>query len=428
MENELMLLLIPFAITLVLGVPIAFSLGLGASAYLLFGEGLPLNVLVQQMYNSAASFPLMAIPFFIFAGDLMNKSTITERLIDFCKILLEHIRGGLAHSMIVTGTLFAGLTGSAVADTAATIKILGPSMEKEGYPKEFTAALAASTGVLGPIIPPSTIMIVYGATVGTSVGAMFMAGIIPGLLLAALLMVVVSIKAKHMNLPSKAANFSLKRILTGLKDAALALVMPIIIIVGIRGGVFTPTEGGAVAVAYSLIIGIFVFRALTFKDIFRSAIESAITSAVIMLVVSASSPFGWIVAICQGPVAFAEFITSVTDNTLLIVLFINLLLLFVGMFLEGAAIVLLLAPILAPLAASIGMDPVHFAIIMTVNVCIGMITPPMGVNLFVAGPVAGVSMTRLSRAIRPFLAVELVGLICIICIPQISLWLPSLVR
>lgn len=428
MENELMLLLIPFAITLVLGVPIAFSLGLGASAYLLFGEGLPLNVLVQQMYNSAASFPLMAIPFFIFAGDLMNKSTITERLIDFCKILLEHIRGGLAHSMIVTGTLFAGLTGSAVADTAATIKILGPSMEKEGYPKEFTAALAASTGVLGPIIPPSTIMIVYGATVGTSVGAMFMAGIIPGLLLAALLMVVVSIKAKHMNLPSKAANFSLKRILIGLKDAALALVMPIIIIVGIRGGVFTPTEGGAVAVAYSLIIGIFVFRALTFKDIFRSAIESAITSAVIMMVVSASSPFGWIVAICQGPVAFAEFITSVTDNTLLIVLFINLLLLFVGMFLEGAAIVLLLAPIFAPLAASIGMDPVHFAIIMTVNVCIGMITPPMGVNLFVAGPVAGVSMTRLSRAILPFLAVELVGLICITCVPQLSLWLPNLVR
>ncbi len=428
MDSEMLYLLVPLAVTMLIGVPIAFSLGVAVVFFLIFGEELPLNVMAQQMYNAAASFPLMAIPFFIFAGDLMNKSTITERLIDFCKILLEHIQGGLAHSLIVTGTLFAGLTGSAVADTAATIKIMGPAMEKEGYPREFTAALAASTGVLGPIIPPSTMMIVYGATVGTSVGAMFMAGVIPGIILASMLMFVVAIKARKLNLPSKAANFSAKRILIGLKDASLALVMPIIIIVGIRGGVFTPTEGGAVAVAYSLVIGVFVFRALTIKDVFRSAVESAITSSVIMMVVSASSPFGWIVAIGQGPVAFADFVTSLTDNPLLILLMINVLLLFVGMFLEGAAIILLLSPILAPLAASIGVDPVHFAIIVVVNVCVGMITPPMGVNLFVAGPVAGVSMTKLSHAILPFLFAELIGVAMITLIPQLSLWLPSIVR
>lgn len=428
MDNQVVYLLLPFLITLLIGVPIAFCLGLGVVCFLVFGEHLPLNVLAQQMYNSAASFPLMAIPFFIFAGDLMNKSTITERLIDFCKLLLEHIHGGLAHTLVVTGTLFAGLTGSAVADTAATIKIMAPTMEKEGYPRSFTAALSASVGVLGPIIPPSTLMIVYGATVGTSVGAMFMAGIIPGIMIACMLMGTVAWRVRNMDLPKKTSKFTFRRLLVGFKDAALALIMPIIIIVGIRGGIFTPTEGGAVAVGYSMFVGIIIFRALSLKDVMRSAMDSAVTSAVIMMVVSASSPFGWIVAIGQGPVAFVEMCLELTTNPYVIITIVNVLLLIAGMFLEGAAIILLLAPVFAPLSVAIGMDPVHFAIIMVVNVSIGTITPPMGVNLFVAAPVAGVTMTQISRAILPFLAAEIVGLLLITFFPNISLWLPNLLR
>ena len=428
MDNHLAYLLIPFLVTLVAGVPVAFSLGIAVLSFLLLAGDLPLNVMAQQMYNAAASFPLMAIPFFIFAGELMNQSTITERLIAFCKILLQRIRGGLAHSLVVTGTLFAGLTGSAVADTAATIKILGPAMEKEGYPRDFTAALAASTGVLGPIIPPSTMMIVYGATVGTSVGAMFMGGVLPGLLLAGLLMAVIAVVSRKLAFPQSTEPFRIGILFQGLKDASLALVMPAIIIVGIRGGVFTPTEGGAVAVAYALALGMFVYRSLTLRRVFQSAVSSAVTSAVIMMVVAASSPFGWIVAIGQGPALFAKAMLSVTDNPWIILMLINALLLLVGMFLEGAAIILLLAPILAPLTAALGIHPVHFAVVMCVNVCVGMITPPLGVNLFVAAPVGGVSMTAISRAILPFLFVEVAGLFLITFCPPLVLWLPSVVR
>lgn len=429
MESDILYLLVPFAICLIVGVPVGICLSLGSISFLLFTDSLPASVMAQQMYTSAASFPLMAIPFFIFAGDLMNESGITTRLIGFCKILLQRIRGGLAHSMVVTGTLFAGLTGSATADTAATIKILAPSMEKEGYDKDFVAALAASTGVLGPIIPPSALMIVYGATVGTSVGAMFMGGVGPGFLIAFGLILVVAWTAWRRGYSkSTEGSFSFMQLMTGLKDASLALVMPVIILVGIRGGVFTPTEGGAVAVTYSLIIGLFVYRTLTPKKIFESAVASGMTAAVIMLVVSASAPFGWIISVGRVPAVFAETVLSYTSNPFLVMLFINIFLLVVGMFLEGAAIVLLLAPIFAPLAEVVGIHPVHFAIIMCVNICIGMITPPVGVNLFVAAPIAGTTMTRISRAILPFLGMQLLCLAIIVLCPKLTLWLPMALR
>ncbi|WP_027188699.1 TRAP transporter large permease [Desulfovibrio cuneatus] len=428
MTSDILYLLIPFAVTLMLGVPIAMCLGFGVLVFLYFSGSLPTSVMSQQMYSAAASFPLMAIPFFVLAGSLMNESGITHRLVEFCKILLQRVRGGLAQSMVVTGTIFAGLTGSATADTAATIKILGPSMEREGYHKEFTAALAASTGVLGPIIPPSTIMIVYGATVGTSVGGLFMGGIVPGIFLGLLLMVTVAIIAKKRGYPKSNIPFTFSALVSGFKDASLALVMPVIILVGIRGGVFTPTEGGAVAVAYSLVIGLFVYRTLTFKKIFETAVSSGITAAIIMLVVAASAPFGWIISVGRVPAMFAETLLSYTTNPIIVLLLINCLLLIVGMFLEGAAIVLLMAPILAPLAKMVGIHPVHFGIIMCVNICVGMITPPVGVNLFVAAPIANVGMTQISRAVLPFLAALMIGLGVISYWPDLTLWLPRLLR
>ncbi len=428
MDTNMLYLLLPFALTLILGVPIAMCLGLGGIAYIVFTGALPADVMTQQMYNSAASFPLMAIPFFILAGGLMNESGITHRLIEFCKILLQRIRGGLGHSMVVTGTVFAGLTGSATADTAATIKILGPAMEKEGYHRDFTAALAAATGVLGPIIPPSTIMIVYGATVGTSVGAMFMGGVGPGLLISSFLLICVALIARRRGYVKSDAPFSFKQLLFGFKDASLALVMPVIILVGIRGGVFTPTEGGAVSVAYSLVIGLFVYRTLTWKKIFETAVASGVTASIIMLVVSASAPFGWILSIGRLPVLFAESMLAWTSDPILVLLLINGILLVAGMFLEGAAIVLLLAPILAPVAELVGIHPVHFAVIMCVNICVGMITPPVGVNLFVAAPIAGISMTAISRAVLPFLGAQLIALLIISFWPALTLWLPMALR
>ena len=428
METDILYLLIPFAVCLVLGVPVAICLSLGAIIFLLFTGSLPADVMTQQMYTAAASFPLMAIPFFIFAGDLMNESGITTRLIGFCKLLLHRVRGGLAHSMVVTGTLFAGLTGSSTADTAATIKILGPTMEKEGYDRDFSAAVAASTGVLGPIIPPSALMIVYGATVGTSVGAMFMGGVGPGFLIAGGLLLMVGIISWKRKYPKGESKLTPMEILIGLKDASLALVMPVIILVGIRGGIFTPTEGGAVAVTYSLFIGLFVYRTLTFEKIFRSAMSSGMTAAIIMLVVSASAPFGWIISIGRVPAVFAEAVLSYSSDPLFVLLFINVFLLVIGMFLEGAAIVLLLAPIFAPLAESVGIHPVHFAVLMCVNICIGTITPPVGVNLFVSAPIAGITMTQISKAIMPFLGVQLLCLIVIVLCPKLTLWLPMALR
>ena len=428
MDTAILYLFIPFAVTLAIGVPIAMCLGMGVIVFLLCTDALPAHVMTQQMYNAAASFPLMAIPFFILAGGLMNESGITLRLIEFCKILLQRIRGGLAHSMVVTGTLFAGLTGSATADTAATIKILGPTMEKEGYHKDFTAALAAAAGVLGPIIPPSTIMIVYGATVGTSVGAMFMGGVGPGLLISAFLLVCVALISRKRGYSKSDAPFSFRKLLLGLKDASLALVMPIIILVGIRGGIFTPTEGGAVSVAYSLVIGLFIYRTLTWKSIFSTAISSGVTAAIIMLVVSACAPFGWIVSVGRVPVLIAETMLAWTNNPIVILLCINVMLLVTGMFLEGAAIVLLLAPIFAPVAEMVGIHPVHFAVIMCVNICIGMITPPVGVNLFVAAPIAGISMVSISRAVLPFLGAQVIALLIISYWPPLTMWLPNALR
>ena len=428
MGNDILYLLIPFAVTLIIGVPIAMCLGFGVLLYLYFAGTLPPIVMAQQMYASAASFPLMAIPFFVLAGSLMNESGITHRLVEFCKILLQRVRGGLAQSMVVTGAMFAGLTGSATADTAATIKILGPSMEKEGYHREFTAALAASTGVLGPIIPPSTIMIVYGATVSTSVGSLFIGGIIPGLLLASLLMLTVAIIARKRGYPKSDIPFKFMTLVVGLKDASLALIMPVIILVGIRGGIFTPTEGGAVAVAYSIFIGLFVYRTLTLRKIFHTAVTSGVTASIIMLVVAASQPFGWIISVGRVPALFAENLLALTSNPFVILMLINALLLLIGMFLEGAAIVLLMAPILQPLAVAVGIHPLHFGIIMCVNICVGMITPPVGVNLFVAAPIAEVSMTQISRAVLPFLLALIIGLMLITYIPEICLWLPRVLR
>lgn len=420
-------LLLPFLIGLISGVPISIALAIGAIFFLLQSP-LPLQVLTVQMFQSTSSFPLMAIPFFILAGDLMSRTGVTSRLMTFAKIIVGRVRGGLSQVMVGTGTIFAGLSGSAVADTAAMAKVLGPDMVKEGYDRDYVASLSACCGVLGPVIPPSTMMIIYGATMNVSIGALFVGGIIPGLLLAALIMIMAYIIAVKNNHPKGTASFSFLILLKGFKDAALALLMPLIIIFGIRGGIFTPTEGGAIAVFYSLLLGFLVFRSLSLKDLKDSLISSGITSSIIMLIVAASNPFGWILSIERIPQVMAQFVTGITTEPLLILLVINVFLIFVGMFMETAAIIMLLGPILAPIAVSVGIDPVHFGVLMVVNLTIGMATPPVGVNLFVAAPIMGTTLEKISRSIIPFLGAMMIGLVLITYIPQIVLWLPNLIR
>ncbi|WP_028307803.1 TRAP transporter large permease [Desulfitibacter alkalitolerans] len=420
-------LFLPFIIGLLAGVPISIALALGAIVFLLFSP-FPLQVLTLQMYQSTTSFPLMAIPFFVLAGDLMSRTGVTFRLMRFAKIIVGRIKGGLSQVMIVTATVFAGLSGSAVADTAAMAKVLGPDMEKEGYDKDYVASLAASCGVLGPVIPPSTMMIIYGATINVSIGAMFVGGIIPGLIIAAFLMITTYIIATIKNHPKGDSEFSLRILFQGLKDGALALIMPLIIIIGIRGGVFTPTEGGAIAVFYSLLLGALVYRSLTMKDLVESLITSGITAAIIMLIVAASNPFGWILSIEKIPQAMAQFVTGITTNKLLILAIINVFLLAVGMFMETAAIIVLLGPILAPIAYSVGVDPVHFGVLMVINLTIGMATPPVGVCLFVAAPIMKTTIERITKSILPLLGALLLALLLITYVPQLVLWLPSIIR
>ena len=420
-------LFLPFLIGLIAGVPISIALAIGAIFFLLQSP-LPLQVFTLQMFQSTSSFPLMAIPFFILAGDLMSRTGVTERLMTFAKIIVGRIRGGLSQVMIGTGTIFAGLSGSAVADTAATAKVLGPDMVKQGYQRDYVASLSACCGVLGPVIPPSTMMIIYGATMNVSIGALFVGGILPGLLIAGLLMITAYIIAVRKDHPRGTSSFSFLILFKGFKDAALALLMPLIIIFGIRGGIFTPTEGGAIAVFYSLFLGVLVYRSLSLKDLIDSLISSGITAAIIMLIVASSKPFGWILSIEKIPQLMAQIVTGISTDPLLILLVINLFLLLVGMFMETAAIIVLLGPILAPIAVSVGIDPVHFGVLMVVNLTIGMATPPVGVNLFVAAGIMGTTLERITKSILPLLGAMLVALVLITYIPQIVLWLPNLIR
>ena len=327
--------------------------------------------------------------------------------------------------MIIAGTIFAGLSGSGAADTAALSKVLVPGMTKEGYKAEFGAALAAAVGVLGPIIPPSIVMIVYGSMMNLSVGAMFIAGVVPGLLIALGLMIATYVISRRQNFPRREEAFTWSAFFNGLKDASLALLMPVIILYGIRGGVFTPTEGGAIASLYALFLGFVVYRSLTLRDLVKALLASGVTTAVIMLIVAAANPFGWLLALNRIPLLISENLLALTQNKYAILFLINVLLLVLGMLMETNAIVLLLAPILAPIAVKVGIDPLHFAIVMITNLCIGLATPPVGLNLFVGASSAGVSIERITRAVLPFVAVELLVLLLISYIPALVLFVPQ---
>ena len=414
-----------FIIFLMIGLPVFFGL-LAAPGLLLWLNGQPrdLALLYRNVYNGMDSFPLMAIPFFMLAGVLMNRGGITSRLVEFSQAIMGHFRGGLAHVNILSSMLFAGLSGSAVADTSAIGSMLVPAMVKNGYTRKFSAAITAASSVIGPIIPPSGIMIIYSYVMGESVAALFLAGIIPGILVGLGLMLMTWVMAQRYDFPvaTKRATWS-ERGNASIK-AFFPLLTPLIILGGILGGIFTPTEASAVAVAYALIVSLFILKSMTVRDLPKVLTEAAMVSSVVLLLVGAAMAFKTVVSRSHAPEILAAWILGLSDNPLILVFLINLLLFVVGMFLDAGPAIIILAPILGPIFINLGVHPVHFAIIMSVNLTVGLATPPMGLVLFVASCVSGERIESISKAILPFLFVEVVVIFMITYIPAVSLAIP----
>lgn len=416
---------------ILMNVPVAIAIGLAAMAGITM-SALPMEPLVvaQRMFTAVDSFPFMAIPFFMLAGGIMGKGGISKRLIGLASALIGNIRGSLGLVTVLSCAFFGAISGSNPATVAAIGGIMVPAMVKKGYPAGFSASITAAGGTLGVVIPPSIPMITFGVVAGVSIGDMFIAGIGPGVLLTILLSIIVIIQAQKLGVP-KEERSSLKNILIAFKDAILALIMPLIILGGIYGGIFTPTEAGAVAVVYSLIVSSFIYRELKVSELRDVIIKAGISSAVVFLVIATSQSFSWLITVARISEQITSAMLSLSENPFVIVTLTNVLLLFLGIFLETQAIILLVAPILLPLLTNIGMDPILIGTMIVVNTSVGMITPPMAVNLFVATGLVkeyGVTMERIAVRIIPFLLVEIVGILMVTNIPAISLGLLNLLK
>ncbi|PKR50227.1 TRAP transporter large permease [Thalassospira povalilytica] len=409
---------------LAIGSPVAFAIALGLVAYISTGT-FGIDLLPQRIFAGMDSFTILAIPLFVLAGELMNASGITSRVINLANALVGHAKAGLAQVNIWSSVIFAGLSGSAVADTSAIGRIFIPSMEKEGYPRDFAAALTAASSVIGPIIPPSIPVIIYALiTTNVSVPALFLAGIVPGILLAIALSVYVRFFVKNYAKPRERMNMGEK--LKAVWNGLIPLFMPVFVIGSILAGIVTPTEAASFAVFYALVVGLFVFRELKPSDlpgIFSGAMRDSSSILIIMATVAAAN---WFMTFAGIPQSISKFVLGYVDSPATFLILINLMLLAVGLVLEGIAAMLVLVPILHPIAISLGIDPTHFGIIVIFNLMIGLITPPMGLCLFVADAIAGVGMARMIRAIMPFFIVELMVLILITFVPDIVTFLPNL--
>ena len=383
-------------------------------------------MLLMRMYNGMDSFPLMAIPYFILAGEVMNRGGITTRLVRLSQALIGHLRGGLAHVNILSSILFAGLSGSAVADTSAIGSMLIPAMEKNGYTKRFSAAVTAASSVIGPIIPPSGIMIIYAFVMNVSVAGLFAAGLVPGLMVGFSLMGMTVYLSKKRNYPVASQRASFNEVFISFKGAILPLLTPIIILGGILAGIFTPTEAAAIAAGYAILISVFVLRTLKFKDIPKVLFNAALSSGMILFLVGASTAFATLVSLTGTAPKAMDIMNSISQNPLVLLFLVNLLLFFVGMFLDAGPAILILGPVLGPTFIGMGVDPLHFAIIMCVNVTVGLATPPMGLILFVAAGLSDEPVEKIAWEMLPFLAIEVIVIFLITFVEAIPMTLPRL--
>lgn len=410
---------------LLVGVPIALCLGLASIVAMIFSDNAQLfPVIVQRVFTQTDNFTLMAVPFFILAGNIMEKGGISRRLIDFIELLLRRLPGRLSCITVVASAFFGAISGSNPATVAAIGGITVPRMKKKGYPSDVAGAVAASAGTLGVVIPPSIPMVTYAVTASVSVGTMFMAGIIPGLLLAVVLCGTNIVLCSKYDAPDT-SKVTAKEVVHAFTDAILALLMPVIILGGIYSGLFTPTESAAVACVYSFVVSIFVYKELKMEDVFAIFRDTAVSSAVVLLVVGMSSPFAWFMTFEDLPSLIATSFLGMFSNKTVLLLMINVILLFLGCFLETQSIILLVTPILLPIATAMGLSPIALGIIIIINTSIGMITPPMAVNLFVASGVSGSGIGAISKRIIPYLVIEVATLLVMTYIPQIITFLPN---
>lgn len=419
------LLFISMIVLLIVGVPIAFVL-CGSSIIAILSTGDIHNaIVIQRMFSGSGSFTLLAIPFFVLAGNLMSSGGISKRLVNLCNSLFGHISGGLAMVAIITCAFFAAISGSSAATAAAVGTIIIPEMLKHKYDKDFAGATVASSAELGVIIPPSIGLIQYGVATGTSISDLFMAGFLPGIFICLVLCVVAHFLCKKQGFePSKKATGEEKK--QAFKDAILAILMPVIILGGIYSGVFTPTEAAVIAVFYGLIVGVFVYKEIKLSDIPRILTDSAITMSTVLLIMSASTIFGWILTKLQIPQAVAKGFLGISASKYVFLLLVNILLLFIGMFCEAGAAMVILAPLLAPVAQTLGIDLVHFGIIMMANLAIGMMTPPVGVNLYVVCDTAKVKIEGMFPYLVKYFLALVAGVLIITYVPQLSLLLVNL--
>ena len=400
-------LFISFAVLLLLGVPVGFTIAIAAFITLVAGD-VPALMMVQRIFTAQDSFSLIAVPFFILAGDLMSKGAVSKVLVEFAESLLGWIRGGLTIVSVLAGMFFAAISGSGAATTAAVGATLIPELEKRGYHVDKSAALIAAAGTIGVVIPPSVPMVLYAVIAEQSVNTFFRNGFIPGITMGVILIVIALVEARKLNYP-KGTPLSLKNVLRTFLHAIWGILMPLIILGGIFSGYFTPSEAADVAVIYSILIGFFVYRDLTPKGLMEIMKNSAKTSSVIMLIIGFSGPFGWVLANWKIPEMISKAVLSVSSNTYIILFLIGLIILVAGVFMETSSAIILLTPVFLPLVKAMGVNLVHFGVVFAVGLAIGMITPPVAINLFVASGITGLPMTKISKAIIPYL----IGLIVV---------------
>ncbi|CAG36241.1 TRAP transporter large permease [Desulfotalea psychrophila] len=426
MDFTIISIFVSLAIFLLASVPIGIAIGMSVIVGMTFGDMLPYEFLIQKMVTSLDVFPLMAVPFFIMAGEVMQKGSMAQRLLNVSRALVGHLTGGMAHISILTSMFYGSLSGSAPATVAAVGGIMIPAMEKENYSKSFATAVNTAAGCLGVIIPPSVPLIIYGTTAGVSVGDLFIAGVIPGLFIGLALMLCSYVLAKKYGFTGSAQQATIGEILTAVLASLPALMVPIIVLGGIYGGFTTPTEAGVIAVVYALVVEGLFLRTLSVSKVVEVFKSTALTTASIFLVVATATALGQILLFYNLPNQLVEILSNISDNRYVLIAIILLFLIVMGTFMDALANILILTPLLLPIVKMLGFDPIHFGIIMIVTSSMGFLTPPVGVNLFVGCSISKLSIERLSVAVMPFLFTMVIALLILTFVPQITLWLPSL--
>jgi tripartite ATP-independent transporter DctM subunit len=423
------LFIVLLVLLLFLGIPVAFSTGITPLIIMIIEKGnfnIDTSIIATKMFSGINKFTILAIPLFLLAGRLMNVGGMTDKIFKFADVLVGHLKGGMGHTNILASVIFAGMSGSALSDAAGLGVIELKAMRDAGYDDDFSIAITGASSLIGPIIPPSIALVIYAVLAGTSVGKVLIAGIIPGLVMAVALMIMVTFYVRKKNYPTrKKASFS--EILHSFYDSILELLTPIIIIGGMLSGIFTATEAAAIAVLYAFIIGAFVYKEFNFKNMVEILYETAKDTACIMFIMSAASFYGWLLIRSRIPIIILEFLTSITQSRLMILLILNLFLLFIGCFMETVAALTIVVPIIVPILSKFQIDPVHFGIIIVLNLVIGLLTPPFGEVLFVLHKISKVPLERIVKCIFPFLIPLLITLLLVTVFPPIATWLPAIV-